>query len=72
MKKKFLSFAAFMLSIALTFSACSNDDDDPQTETPTDLDYSAENAEAWGNYMYNVASLLKNDAANLYKYWNED
>ena len=23
-------------------------------------------------YMYNVASLFKNDAANLYKYWNED
>ena len=73
MKKNFLSFATLMLGIALTFSACSDDDNNgPDTETPADLDYSAENADAWGNYMYNVASLLKNDAANLYKYWNED
>ena len=52
MKKNFLSFATLMLGIALTFSACSDDDNNgPDTETPADLDYSAENADAWGNYI---------------------
>lgn len=36
-----------------------------------DLVYNASNAKSWGNYMKQVAYLLKNDAANLYKYWNE-
>lgn len=32
-------------------------------------DYTAENAKAWGNYAYNVAMLLNNDANSLYNAW---
>lgn len=71
MKTKFFSFAALMLATTLTFSACS-DDDGPVNQDPVDLDYTSENADAWGNYMYNTANLLRIDANNLYKYWSVD
>ena len=58
----------------VSMSACS-DDDEPNNNNEevdsTTLDYSAEYATAWGNYMYNVAKLLKQDAAELYAYWND-
>lgn len=32
-----------------------------------DIDYNEKNAASWGNYMVQVASLLRTDADNLYK-----
>ncbi|MBQ8530247.1 MAG: peptidase M75 [Parabacteroides sp.] len=74
MIKKFFYFSALMLGLMVSMSACS-DDDEPNNNNEevdsTTLDYSAEYATAWGNYMYNVAKLLKQDAAELYAYWND-
>jgi uncharacterized iron-regulated protein len=36
----------------------------------SDLDYTSANAQSWGNYMVQVAYLLKTDAATLYDAWN--
>ena len=73
--------------MAFSMSACSEDDPEPNPnpnpnpgddDEPTevvdayDLDYTADNAAAWGNYMYHTALLLDQDASNLYKYWTED
>ena len=57
-----------MLGLTLTATSCSDDDKNEQ-EIAIDLDYSAENAASWHNYMKNVATLLRNDAGNLYSYW---
>jgi hypothetical protein len=35
-----------------------------------DLDYTAANAKSWGNYMIQVAYLLKQDATTLYDAWS--
>lgn len=59
-----------MLGLTLTAASCSDDDKNEQ-EIAIDLDYSAENAASWHNYMKNVATLLRNDAGNLYSYWAE-
>lgn len=60
-----------MLSLVFSMGACSdNDDPTPKKEDSKSLDYTSENAAAWGNYMYNVAKLLKQDATNLYEYWS--
>lgn len=74
MKKKNLFYlAALSLCMAFSMSSCSDDDPKPDViDTPEDLDYTAENASAWGNYMYNVALLLDKDATDLYKYWSVD
>lgn len=73
MKKKNLFYLA-ALSLCMTFSmsSCSDNDDPGISEDPAELDYTADNAEAWGNYMYNVAMLLNQDATNLYNYWIVD
>lgn len=73
MKKKNLFYLA-ALSLCMTFSmsSCSDNDDPGINEDPAELDYTADNAEAWGNYMYNVAMLLNQDATNLYNYWIVD
>ena len=71
MNKKFYYYAVLMLSLLFSMGACSdNDDPTPINEDPKSLDYTSENAAAWGNYMYNVAKLLKQDATNLYEYWS--
>ena len=71
MNKKLFYYAALMLSLMFSMGACSdNDDPKPENEDPKSLDYTSENAAAWGNYMYNVAKLLKQDATNLYECWN--
>ncbi len=74
MKKKNLFYlAALSLCMTFTMGACSdNDDPKPDVTTPADLDYTTENASAWGNYMYNVALLLDKDATDLYNYWSVD
>lgn len=72
--KKIFTYA--MIAAAALFSGCSNNDDTSDQELDfeaiADLDYSAENAEQWGNYMAVTATLLRTDANSLYKYWNEN
>lgn len=78
MKKTFILGAALATACAFTtttFTSCDNNDDpvvNPNTpQDDADLDYSASNATAWGNYMKNVAALLKSDAEKLYSQWAE-
>ena len=66
--------------MACTFTACSEEDepnpnpspDKPTTTSAYDLDYTADNAAAWGNYMYQTALLLDQDATSLYNAWTSD
>lgn len=44
---------------------------DGQPRTIADEQYAA-NKESWGNYLYNVAALLKNDSQTLYEAWSKD
>lgn len=69
MKKTFLFASLLLMGLSTAFVSCSDDND--STPSAADLDYSSSNAKSWGNYMQNVASLLKTDASNLYKAWNE-
>ena len=82
MKKRTLFAAALLAFGATTLTACGDDDDDKneekevQQETLLDneavnVEYQAKYSKAWGNYMRVVATLLKADSDNLYKYWNE-
>lgn len=78
MKKTFILGAALAAACAFTtttFTSCDNNDDPvvnpDKTQDDADLDYSASNAKAWGNYMKNVAALLKSDAEKLYSQWAE-
>lgn len=77
MKKTFILGAALAAACTFTtttFTSCDNNDDPvvtPDTQDDADLDYSASNATAWGNYMKNVAALLKSDAEKLYSQWAE-
>lgn len=76
MKKTFILGAALAAACAFTtttFTSCDNDDPvvTPGTQDDADLDYTASNATAWGNYMKNVAALLKSDAEKLYSQWAE-
>ena len=66
--KKFFYLSALVLGLTFTTTACSNDETEEQAAP--DLDYSAQNATAWGNYMRVVANLLNNDATQLYDDWN--
>ena len=71
MKKNLLYAAALTMGLALTTTSCSDDDKNTEAQDPIELDYTAENAASWHNYMRNVAQLLKEDASNLYAYWAE-
>lgn len=74
MEKKTIFAVAFNIIMGGAIaSSCSSDD---KNETVTnveqsaeELDYSAANANAWHNYMQQVATQLKTDADNLYDYW---
>lgn len=72
MKKTFLYAALFLFGLSFGVASCSSDDDNNSEEkqSAAELDYSSSNAKSWGNYMQNVASLLRTDASNLYKAWN--
>ena len=80
MKKNLFYTAIFALGMACTFTACSEEDepnpnpspDEPTTTSAYDLDYTADNAAAWGNYMYQTALLLDQDATSLYNAWTSD
>ena len=70
MKRNYFLGAIVAFGLACSMGSCS-DDPDPVDNTDTtveakDIEYTSENAAAWGNYMYNVANLLKKDAADLY------
>ena len=72
MSKRFFYVAALIAGLVFSATSCADDkggsgDDD---DDAINLDYNSSNAASWGNYMYNVAALLKNDATNLYNDWN--
>ena len=80
MKKTSLFAAALIAFGAATFTACKDDDNDNEKEVQQEnildneavnVEYQAKYSKAWGNYMRVVATLLKTDSDNLYKYWNE-
>ena len=66
--KKFFSLAVASLMAVSAFVAC-NEDDNNETKA-ADLDYSADNADSWHNYMSHVANLLEQDAQDLYNAWS--
>ena len=70
--KQFLLAGFCAMALSTGFVACSNDDNESESELEraAKLDYNASNATAWGNYMSVVAGLLKTDATNLYNAWN--
>ena len=71
-KKNYFYLAALSLAMTFSMGACSDNNDpnpDGGGKDPVNLDYSSENASAWGNYMYNVAMLLNDDATMLYNSW---
>ncbi len=69
-------FIISSLALGLGFASCSdsdsnNDSDKTITEDEAqNLDYTSDNAAAWGNYAVNVVRLLANDSKNLYGEWN--
>lgn len=71
MKKFYLSVMALAMGLTFGFTSCS-DNDDPEEQQAADLDYTADNAAAWGNYMKNVALLLNTDSQNLYEAWSNN
>ena len=74
-KKNYFYLAALSLAMIFSMGACSDNNDpnpDGGGKDPVNLDYSSENASAWGNYMYNVAMLLNDDATMLYNSWVTD
>ena len=74
MKKNFLIMGLLALGLGFTTTSCSDDDDDNEIteEEAQNLDYTSENAAAWGNYAVNVAMLLSQDSQNLYDEWESD
>ncbi len=62
------------LAAALMLASCSDKDEPtpaPAEENSADIDYTEANAASWGNYMAQVAQLLRTDAATLYESWAE-
>lgn len=68
---KYIWMAALVGGLASTLTACSSDNDEPvqQEQEAKNLDYTADNAASWGNYMRVVAQLLVNDVNTLYNDW---
>lgn len=60
-----LEFLAFRNGEARTVS------DELDESDEYDVVYTSSNAKSWGNYMLQVAYLLRQDAADLYEYWSE-
>lgn len=69
MKKIFTYLFVFTTAFGIT--ACS-DDNHEDFDYAANLDYSAEYAEQWANYMVTVSGLLKKDANDLYNYWVDE
>ncbi|MBD5345198.1 MAG: peptidase M75 [Bacteroides sp.] len=73
MKKNLISAtSALACASVLLFTACSSDND-PKIDNDDNatLDYNELNAASWGNYMVQVASLLRTDANTLYSSWTD-
>ena len=78
MKKNFLLMGLFALGLGIAATSCSSDDDDKNNgentelteEQAQNLDYTSDNAAAWGNYAVYVSQLLTNDSQALYDEWN--
>ena len=58
-----LEFLTFRNGVARTTH------DVAESANAADIVYNSANAASWANYMYQVAYLLKKDAADLYNYW---
>lgn len=67
MKKNLFFVPVLVLVLALVASSCSDDDSDPWNVD--EIDYNSSTADAWHNYMKNVAMLLNDDAESLYNAW---
>lgn len=68
MKKYLFSAMLLLCGASMGFVSCSDDDDTGNENA--DVDYSSDNADAWGNYMRNVASLLNADSKKLSDSWS--
>ena len=82
MKKNLLLAGLFVMGLGAAMTSCS-DNDDPENggnnggggteqNDAQHLEYTSENAAAWGNYAVNVAMLLSNDSEALYEAWEND
>ena len=77
MKKSYIYAAALAMGLTFSFASCDDDDDDgknggdnqEQIIDPADIEYTAQNAKSWHNYMKVVAGLLKDDSQKLYDEW---
>ena len=72
MKRNLYTMAALILGFAMTVTSCREESNSGSgsNQNAAELDYSADNAAAWHNYMTQVAYLLKEDAASLYNAWS--
>ncbi|MDE6332830.1 MAG: peptidase M75, partial [Muribaculaceae bacterium] len=71
MKQLFLSAASALLcASAIGLYSCSDNNEPTVTvDDSATLDYNEKNAASWGNYMVQVAGLLRTDANALYDSW---
>ena len=67
MKKLFCAIS--LLTLAMGFAACSNENEEMKPEEAANLEYSGKYAASWANYSRNVAYLLKKDAQTLSDEW---
>ena len=73
MKKNYFLMSLLALGLCFTTVSCSDDDDNGLTEEEAqNLEYTTDNAAAWGNYAVNVAMLLTNDSQTLYEAWKNN
>ena len=74
MKKNYILTGLIALGLSIAATSCdddSNDTNELSEEEAQNIDYTAENSAAWGNYAVNVAMLLSQDSQALYDAWNE-
>ena len=75
MKKNLLLVGFIVMGLSVAMTSCSDNDDPENGSGGTEqndaqhLEYTSENAAAWGNYAVNVAILLANDSQSLYDAW---
>ena len=73
MKKNYFLMGLLALGLCFTTVSCSDNDDNGLTEEEAqNLEYTTDNAAAWGNYAVNVAMLLTNDSQTLYEAWENN
>lgn len=67
--KHLLAIIGLSCAAALLLAGCSDNNEPEIDDDSADIDYTAANAASWGNYMVQVASLLRTDANSLYDAW---